>query len=258
MKGGAILQPLFRQSCEWRAPHVIICPFAGGSMSAFRQMRCMPEQACDISVLVYPGRDHRMKEPCKTTIAELADGLVEHLVASSQEPERPLVLVGHSMGAQVAFEACTRLEVRGQPPAMLVLSACHAPHQRGRRLLSGLGDRAFLAELADIGGGAQTLVAAPDLAALFMPMLRADFQATEGYYRPMPVEKLKTRTLLLHGNEDREASFAEVNAWHDWLEDAAGPVQIAGDHFYPIQVPDVFFGHVLSCFHALRLGRQEP
>lgn len=247
MLGGMLRTCLAAQ--EPAVLHLVLCPFAGGSSSAFRNWHDIGVAGAEVSLAVYPGRDHRMHEPCAEHVGELAEQLVEDLAASGIAPHR-IVLAGHSMGAQVAFEACALMERRGKRPGGLVLSGCRAPDLRGRRLLSHLDDRAFLAELIDIGGCDPELLADPALLAVFLPMLRADFRVTEAYYRPRPPDpqRLRTPALLIYGSGDEEAHQHEVAAWKAWLHDAGDPVPIAGDHFYVTRRPRAFLGHVVRRF----------
>ncbi|MBC8943856.1 yersiniabactin synthetase, thioesterase component Irp4 [Xenorhabdus indica] len=230
---------------------LLICPFAGGSSSAFRQWSTLENQDIAVSLVIYPGRDNRMNERAVTSIAPLAQSLSELLVSLTPAQRENLILVGHSMGAQVAFETCQRLEQHDCSPKALVLSGCHAPHLQSRRQLSGLSDHEFIEQLIDIGGCSPMLREDPGLLALFLPMLRADFWATEHYHQVIPSGsvKLQTPTLLLYGNEDKEASALEVQQWHHWL---AGDMQnlshcyqeIVGNHFYITQKPQSFLRHI--------------
>jgi len=127
--------------------HLVLCPFAGGITSAFRSWCHLQLAGMQVSLFVYPGRDHRTHEPRAASIGELADRAVEQIEAKDIDPHR-LIVACHSMGSQVAYEVCARLEQRCLTPRGLVLSGCHAPHLRGRRRISHLEDRAFLEELA--------------------------------------------------------------------------------------------------------------
>ncbi len=233
------------------ALHIVLCPFAGGSSGAFHGWGSVEAAGVSVSLAVYPGRDHRMDEPCEARVVDLAEQLVESLYVAGIEPYKT-VLAGHSMGAQVAFEACARLEQRGEGAAGLVLSGCHAPHIRGRRVLSHLDDERFLAQLIEIGGCSPELLADLALRTVFLPMLRVDFLATETYYRPRPSqrERLRTPALLIYGSGDEEAYRHEVAAWTAWLREADGPVAIAGDHFYVTQRPRAFIGHIMRRFES--------
>ncbi|SHI25537.1 yersiniabactin synthetase, thioesterase component [Pollutimonas bauzanensis] len=191
-----------------------------------------------------------MNEACVASIEELAECVQEDIEAKGIDPYR-LIVAGHSMGAQVAHEVCARFEQQSVSPRGLVISGCHAPHLRGRRPLSHLADYAFLEQLVAIGGCAPQLLGEPAMWPVFMPMLRADFQATESYRcakAPSSAERLQTPALLLYGSADEEAYRAEVDAWKDWLRNAHGPVSIAGDHFYVTRRPRAFLEHIRRCF----------
>lgn len=92
--------------------HLVMCPFAGGSSSAFRHWQAEQLADCALSLVTWPGRDRlRHLEPLRS-ITQLAALLANELEASVS-PDTPLLLAGHSMGAQVAFETCRLLEQRG-------------------------------------------------------------------------------------------------------------------------------------------------
>jgi len=230
--------------------HLLLCPFAGASAGAFRSWRDLRPVGMRVSLAIYPGRDHRMNEICMTSIDDLAIRVLEDIDAKGID-HRQLVLAGHSMGAQVAYEVCAHLERKGLAPRGLVLSGCHAPHLRGRRPIGHLEDRAFLERLVSIGGCPNELLNDHKLWSMFMPMLRADFLATESYQRVQTPETdrwLQTPTLLVYGVEDEEAWHREVDAWKAWISDVRGPVSIAGDHFYITRRPRAFLEHVRRCF----------
>jgi len=232
--------------------HLVLCPFAGASASAFRSWRDLNPDSIRVSLVVYPGRDQRMGEVCLTNIGELAV-MVQETIEANEIPAQQLIVAGHSMGAQVAYEVCAGLEHKGILPRGLVLSACHAPHLRGRRPISHLDDRAFLTQLVAIGGCAPELLHDATLWPVFMPMLRADFRATEGYWHApssVPAERLQTPALLVHGSADEEAWESEVAAWETWLCNVQGLVSIAGDHFYITRRPRAFLEHIKRRFES--------
>ncbi len=233
-------------SPEPAAWHLVMCPFAGGSSSAFRDWRNIEDFGINISLAIYPGRDHRISEPTANNIAELADRLADELVQAEPSHSK-FILAGHSMGAQVAFETCERLEQRGAAPDALVLSACHAPHLQGRRRLTDLDDRAFVEQLIEIGGSDKDLLSDPMLLSIFLPMLRADFRITETYCRLLHADRrpLDTPTLLVYGSRDTEASQGEVAAWRDWLRQADEIIAMAGDHFYVTRRPHAFLHQIM-------------
>ena len=92
-----------------------------------------------------------MREVFATDINQLANDIIRNIYNYNLDLGNT-ILVGHSMGAQVAYETCLLLEKNNTPPAGIVISACHAPHLKGRRILSHLDDDEFIKQLKEIGG----------------------------------------------------------------------------------------------------------
>ncbi|AGP40732.1 hypothetical protein SCE1572_43365 [Sorangium cellulosum So0157-2] len=229
-------------------PHLIVCPFGGGSCSAFRSWKTLSQLDISASLVTYPGRDHRLDEPSMRSVQHTASELAHELCA--EPPSGQWLLVGHSVGAQIAFEACRLLEQWGRAPAGLVLSACHAPHLIPRRMLSPLEDDGFIQELIRLGGCPAELRTNAELREVFLPMLRGDFLASESYRLALDgcTTRLRTPTLLLYGSSDDEARRGEVEAWNSWLEGHAELRAMAGDHFYITHDPQAFVSEVLRTF----------
>ncbi|STJ10768.1 yersiniabactin siderophore biosynthetic protein [Escherichia coli] len=132
--------------------HLVMCPFAGGSSSAFRHWQAEQLADCALSLVTWPGRD----SPSPSGTAQKHYHNWRHCWRTSWKHPyrltRRFLLAGHSMGAQVAFETCRLLEQRGLAPQGLIISGCHAPHLHSERQLSHRDDADFIAELIDIGG----------------------------------------------------------------------------------------------------------
>lgn len=244
----------------------IICPFAGGSLSAFKTWMSLDCNALAKETLVllatYPGRDHRMRERPLTSIEaiaeDVAEGLRTWIADQTFTKETQIILCGHSMGAQVAYEVCHRFESSFgalSPIKNLILSACHAPHLSSRRRLSQLNDDDFIDQLIAIGSGSPILKQHPELLPLFLPMLRADFLATEcyyqqvNYYQQVTASKCLQHTpcTLVFGEHDPEAWESEVAAWQPWLMPIGEKptlIAISGDHFYITATPEHFLNKV--------------
>lgn len=242
-----ILRPVLCSPIQ-ASPQMIVCPFGGASYSTFRSWQALIELDISVSLVIYPGRDHRIQEGCIGNIQRMAHQLADALCA--QPPRNKWVLAGHSMGAQIAFETCRLLEQRDQAPAGLVLSACHAPHLGPRRRLSHLNDDDFVEQLFRVGGCPSELRTDTEFRAFFLPMLRSDFIASERYHRVLDehTSRLNTPALLLYGTSDEEVHRDEVEAWREWLSSHNELHSMVGNHFYIIQRPCTFVSHVSRTF----------
>lgn len=189
-------------------------------------------------MVTYPGRDHRMDDPLTYDVTALADEVADALLHAGFRNRR-IILAGHSMGAQIAFETCLRLEAAGRSPDLLVLSGCHAPHLKPRTRLSG-----------------RMVKNNPLILEIFMPMLRGDFSATESYGRDDMKRLIQTPTMLMSGEDDQEALTAEVLAWTPWLYRLVRSVTFPGDHFYPTRDPEGFLSHIVAA-HADNVVKME-
>ncbi|NRF29932.1 thioesterase II family protein [Vibrio coralliilyticus] len=259
--------PAFKTLCQ-RGTIVdelwVLCPFAGGSHSAFNSWASLKENDLpnntQVLLATYPGRDQRMKERALSSIGAIAcdvfDALMARMASTPQSQTPRLRICGHSMGAQVAFEVCKHFEDHygsSTPVSQLVLSGCHAPHLESRRKLSHLNDQDFVEQLIEIGSGSPVLKQHPELLTLFLPMLRADFSATENYLTTQgDAPKLAyTPCTLLFGEQDPEAWSSEVTAWKDWhtYPEMTSVSGLPGDHFYITAQPTQFIQSVITHAH---------
>ncbi|MBG7463980.1 pyochelin biosynthesis editing thioesterase PchC [Pseudomonas aeruginosa] len=215
-------------------------PHAGGSASFFRSWSEHLPPDIDLLALQYPGREDRFNEAPATRLEDLADGAA---LALRDFADAPLALFGHSLGAALAYETALRLESAGAPLRHLFVSAHPAPHrQRGGALHRG-GEAALLEDIRRQGGASELLEDA-DLRALFLPILRADYQASETYRRAQPIALACALDVLL-GEHDEEVSAAEAQAWSDASRTPARLRRFPGGHFYLSEGRDAVIEHLL-------------
>ncbi|WP_043991453.1 alpha/beta fold hydrolase [Vibrio sp. AND4] len=226
--------------------HFVLCPFAGGGKRTFTSWQNLGLTNESISVILYPGREARIDDPAVETIESLAEELVQALIKSDIRVENT-VLIGHSMGAKVAYETTKQLNYLGLFPKGLVLSGCQAPHIQGRRLIEDYDDQTFIESLIEMGGCDPSLLENPQWWSIFLPTLRADFSATNNYLFPSPPNeqaKLLVPTLLISGNNDIEAYFAEVDEWKLWCSEVDDHLVVEGEHFYITEKAKTIFEYI--------------
>jgi surfactin synthase thioesterase subunit len=178
------------------APVRLVClPYGGGGASAYAGLaEALPEVA--VHAVQPPGREDRIREAALAGVAALVDALVP---AVAPLHDRPLALLGWSMGALVAFELARALaRATGRAPAHLIVAAFPAP-DRPRP-----GDAAGL--LRDVGALDPALLAAVG------PTLAADLAAVEGY-RLVDAAPLPCPITAVGGVEDVHVDRDALAGW---------------------------------------------
>ncbi len=223
------------------------CPHSGSGISPFIPWRRQLPEGVALCPVRYPGRETRIHQPLARSVASLVDGVVAALAA---RPPRPTVLLGHSLGAAVAYEVARRLQAREAPPALLVVSGRHAPEHPVDTRLCELPDAALLDALdRRYGGIPAALRAEPELMAMLLPILRADLTAAETW-RPQPGPRWAGPTWVVNG--DRDA--LDEPRTQDWRRCVDGPLavqRLPGDHFYLFDARSGFLPALLTRLRAL-------
>lgn len=202
-------------------------PYAGGSAASFRDWSTLAARL-DVEVLAVelPGHGRRVGDPPVLDVDEIS-------AAIAATVDRPYVVFGHSLGARLAFEVCRQLCQREQrEPLRLCVSGTPGP--RLDRIGVGdsrLPDAALLARVEQMGGTPATVLRDPELRALFLPVIRADFVWGDTYrYRPGP--PLRCPISAFAGSADLEAP---VDQMATWAAETTGPFRmhvLDGDHFF--------------------------
>ncbi len=211
------------------APARLVClPHAGGSASYYLPVAVALSPAVDVVAVQYPGRQDRRLEPPITDLMTLADQV--H-AALRQEPERPLTIFGHSMGAVLGFEVARRLEAEGHGPVRLFASGRRAPATHRTENAHQLSDDGILAEVRRLNGTDSSLLLNEEMMRAALPALRADYQAAETYRCP-PGAMVRCPVTVLTGADDPKTTLDEAGAWAAQTSGAFDLQVFPGGHFF--------------------------
>lgn len=216
---------------------VIGFPHAGGLPSVFLPVvRRLPEDV-EVWAALLPGRSSRIREQpiaCMSTLVELLEDAVRPLL------DRPVVLLGHSLGARIAFELARRLEAAGTPVEQTVVAACRAPHVPPRGTpLHALPPDLLLRRLRGLGGTPDTVLESRELIALLLPTIRADLQLLETL-PPDEGRPLRGALTAFGGRSDPGVTRADLDGWR---RHTGGPFRsefLEGGHFFLHEDPGPF------------------
>ncbi len=187
------------------------------------------------------GRGMRWGEAVLNRVTAMVEDYLAGLMESDSLLEKPYALYGHSLGALVAFEVARRLEASGvRRPQHLFVGAAAAPlagplHSR----LGAMEDAEFVeAVQGRYQGIPAEVMAEPDLMAMMLPVLRADFEAYENY-RYDAGAKVGCGITAFAGVEDEGATLEVMRGWGEVTEGGFDAVAVAGGHFFLNESRDV-------------------
>ncbi|HEV7650980.1 MAG TPA: alpha/beta fold hydrolase [Actinophytocola sp.] len=210
------------------ATQLLCLSHAGGSASYFFGVSKALAPEIEVLAVQYPGRQDRLREPCLTSVHDLADGLV---AAIEPITGRPVTLFGHSLGATLGFEVARRLERRGAGPTGLFASGRPAPSRSRLERTHALDDTRLVAAVKALGGTESALLADPDVLQMVLPALRGDYVAAETYaYRPGP--RLSCPVHVLVSDADPKVTIEEAQAWREHTDGDFSLDVFPGGHFY--------------------------
>lgn len=208
----------------------LVCfPHAGGSAVYWRPLAVALAPSIDVLAVQYPGRLDRLREAPVDDLHTLADLIAEALGAPG---DRPRALLGHSMGASLAYEVAVRLSrLPGGEPALLVLSGRRSPAAADRRRYPSADDAELVARIRRLGGTDTMILDDPDLLELVLPALRGDYRALASY-KDTPGRPLSCPVVALVGDRDTEATLDDVRTWGDHTSGDFRTRVFEGGHFF--------------------------
>lgn len=214
--------------CTHPRARLVCFPHAGGSASYFFPMSRAMAPSVEVLCLQYPGRQDRRTEPCLDSVAVFAD---EAAAVLAPWTDLPLVLFGHSLGANIAFETARRLQAAGTEIGGLFASGRRGPTTERDERVHQLPDDGLLAELRRLSGSSNAVLGDHEMVRMILPALRADYRAAETY-RHSPGETLRCPVTVLVGDSDPKVTVDEA---HDWAEHTTGAFDLTvfpGGHFF--------------------------
>jgi surfactin synthase thioesterase subunit len=203
-------------------------PHAGGSVSFYVPFSKAFTTGLKRIAIQYPGKSQGSDVTPISSIPALADEVYQ-MLAAADEPQTPVALFGHSMGALVAFEVALRFDQAQNPIAALFVSACGAPGHMGYDYFRTRSDDELLKMLGDLTAATPGMLN-EQFVATILPTLHS-YKAIANYTEPTG----STVSCPIHafaGSDDPIVEQKSVSAWSDFTTSEFTERTFAGDHFF--------------------------
>lgn len=205
-------------------------PYAAGNASTYiGWIKHLPEEV-ELVVVQPPGRANRIGEDPIDNMDELVQKVSEEIASCL---DKPYIFFGHSLGSRVAFEVMQTARQKGWlMPLHYIASGSSAPHvNRTHKHVSHLTDDEFIHALKRFDGAIEEIIQNENLVNLFLPLLRADFNIADTYYRE-PGEPLDVSLSVFGGNGDEDARPDELPSWSAHFLNDPEISLFNGNHFF--------------------------
>ncbi|MBE1485555.1 thioesterase II family protein [Plantactinospora soyae] len=210
---------------------VYCLPHAGGPASAFLPWtRADDQDGLTFVPVELPGHGTRLAEDLLLDMDQVVDQLLAAL--ATRPADRPFILLGHSMGGQIAYETVRCLAQADAAPLCLVVSGTRPPGSPLAQRIHDLPPDEFLTWLTRIGGTPAEVLANREIMEQLVPILRADLTLFARYTDSVEAAALDCPVLALGGTDDPMADPSWIAGWKTmttaWFESRIFP----GDHFF--------------------------
>lgn len=224
---------IFSGSKQHTTCRLFCFPYAGGGAALFRTWPAALPATIELCAVQLPGREERLHEAPLCTWPELLSQLTLAL-----EPwlDKPFALFGHSMGAIIAVALAHHWRSHHEP-RQLFLSACPAPGALPQAPLHCLADADLVAAVnARYGNIPTAMLTQPEIMALFVPSLRADFMLYETYaqyaVKTSVAPPLSCPVTVFGGLQDQLVRREHLVAWRSQTTGRFTMRMFPGDHFF--------------------------
>jgi surfactin synthase thioesterase subunit len=201
---------------------------AGGASTTFRALTRALGPHIAVTAVNLPGRQSRSREPRHRDVHACATQLAGEL---SSHLDQPHVLLGHSMGAIIAYTIAQQRIAAGQRgPDALIVASYAAPHLPSvATQIESADDLALATTLSQFGGLPAEILARPEWLAALMPLVRDDVRICASYrHRGEP--PLSCPIHVCGGDSDPVVTRADLTGWRQHTSQPRPVIIVPGGH----------------------------
>ncbi|MBF0468913.1 MAG: thioesterase, partial [Desulfamplus sp.] len=178
------------------------------------------------------GHGRKLREPLLTDLNIMTDYLLDQI--RMEIMSSPFAIYGHSMGATLGYMLCRKLVKHELPlPKHLFFSSRQGPSvsiKDQTRYLHLLPQDQFVTMAMEYGGIPREVAAEKELMDLFVPIMKADFQAV-GQYVHEPATPFDIPVTVLIGSNEKTTSD-DAMKWQEVTRQKISMIKFPGGHFF--------------------------
>lgn len=180
----------------------------------------------------YPGRGDRFGESFCNDARAAGSAVARDLL---EQGLHETVLLGHSLGAVLAYETAVQLTKLRRDPSLLVVSSCAPPGLMSHRSLYAAEDEAFWAGLDRLGGIDAEIIRNAELREVLAPILRSDL-ALHAHYEPTPGGPfLRCPIVCYQASSDPIVDDEGIEQWASYTTGPFELKNVEGEHFHAFE-----------------------
>lgn len=210
---------------------VFCFPHAGGLSHAYRDFQNLNDERLEYCPLDIAGHGKRANEKLCTDFCEIVEDLYIQ-IRSVLSPNKKFVLMGHSMGAWLAYEMAYKLlKEHDISPMVLVLSSNVPSEYSNENVILDRDEETTIGRLIEKYPNLETCFNDDMLRDFFYPIFVADYKAIDDYLtKDLRGRKVTSNIYGIKGTNDTINTSAFMH-WQDYTTGVFFEDELTGDHF---------------------------
>ncbi|MBD2794154.1 thioesterase [Xenorhabdus sp. 42] len=207
---------------------------AGSSCFSYMELASKLSESADIYCLELAGRGMRAAEPFQTDAEAVLSEILAAINHLKLGDDKPLLLFGHSLGAELAYQVARRLECESPNKKFaLIISARGFVHPEGLKSepCEAYSDDYVLNVIEQCNGTPSEVLSDTEMRNYLINIMRHDLVLLDSLSR-LPKVNLNAQVWVIGGNQDRRVSAAQLSDWSRVLSASVEHKLFTGGHFY--------------------------
>ncbi|MDC9613065.1 alpha/beta fold hydrolase [Xenorhabdus khoisanae] len=213
---------------------LIFLHHAGGSCFSYVELARKLPESIEVYCLELAGRGTRASVSFQTDAESVLSDILASVKNLRLGEDKPLLLFGHSMGAELAYQLAYRLENEAPERKLgLVISArgCADPADLKNKPHEEYSDNYVLNILEQCGGTPSDVLVNPELRSYVIETMRNDLILLDSLSK-FPKVKLNAQIYVIGGRQDKRVPVSRLAEWERVLPAPIKQQVFTGGHFY--------------------------